>query len=583
MWLALLVVVGVLPAMSIWLIREAVDLLVAASQNGFDAAALRPVLTVAAGIAGVQVGIEVLNVVLDWLGTAQAERVEDHVQERIHTQASRLDMAHFESPRFYDQLERVSGEAKSRPLALLTTVGTLIQQSVTLVAMAGLLIPYGVWLPAVLVASTLPVLWVLFRHNRRYHAWWERRSTERRWLKYLDLGLTNQSFAPEMRLFGLGDYFRDGYRRRRHTLRSERLDLAADQGRAKLGAALLTFAVSGAAMLWMLVRTVQGRHSLGDLTLFYQAFQRGQSVLTTLMRNLGQIYSHALFLRNLFEFLELEPRVVDPAEPEFFPEPIRTGISFSGVNFAYPGSRDTVLDDFDLHLPAGKTTAIVGANGAGKSTLIKLICRFYDPSAGAVTVDGVDLRQLSLNELRRRVSVHFQFPVPFFFSAGESIRLGDLNAPADSESIERAARQAGAHEVIRRLPDGYDSQLGKWFPDGSELSGGEWQRVALARSFFRQAEILILDEPTSFMDAWAEAEWLKRFRHLACNRTALVITHRFTTAMIADVIHVMERGEIVESGSHGELLAMDGRYAHSWKEQMSGWKPETDPLIATAL
>jgi ATP-binding cassette subfamily B protein len=226
------------------------------------------------------------------------------------------------------------------------------------------------------------------------------------------------------------------------------------------------------------------------------------------------------------------------------------------------------LKNFTLAIPAGKIVAIVGANGAGKSTLLKLLCRFYDPEAGRIEIDGVDIRQLSIKKLWQILTVLFQFPLCYHATAAQSIALGDLTGSSNSLDIEAAARNAGAHEIITRLPDGYDTLLGKRFANGTELSGGEWQRIAMARAYLRQSPIMLLDEPTSFMDSWVEADWFGSFRNLAKGRTAVIITHRFTIAMRADIIHVMDTGQIVESGSHQELLRRDGLYARSWKAQM---------------
>jgi ATP-binding cassette subfamily B protein len=319
-------------------------------------------------------------------------------------------------------------------------------------------------------------------------------------------------------------------------------------------------------MAWMIARALQGRATLGDLALFHQAFEQGQRLMHTLLQNVGQLYANSLFLGNLFEFLALEPKVVDRVDPLPVPHALTQGICFEHVVFRYPGSQRRALDDFSLTIPAGQLVALVGPNGAGKSTLIKLLCRFYDPEAGRITLDGIDLRDLGQDALRSKIAVLFQQPVHYNATAAENIALGDLGRGREVE-VRTAARAAGDEEIISRLPRGYEQLLGNWFENGTELSGGEWQRIALARAFLRQAPIIALDEPTSALDPWAEADWLARFRTLAAGRTALLITHRFTTAMHADIVHVIDGGRIVESGCHRQLLAQGGRYAQSWAAQ----------------
>jgi ATP-binding cassette subfamily B protein len=319
-------------------------------------------------------------------------------------------------------------------------------------------------------------------------------------------------------------------------------------------------------MAW---RAVRGLASLGDLALFYQAFQQGLRLTRSLLENVGQLYYNSLFLGNLFEFLALEPEVKDPALPAPAPVGLHSGIRFRHVTFHYPGSQQFTLRNLNLMIPAGRIAALVGPNGAGKSTLVKLLCRFYDPDAGRVELDGADLRSFSIEELRRLVTVLFQEPVRYNATAWENVALGDAAGSPDAEEIEAAARAAGAEEVIARLPRRYNTLLGKCFMDGDELSAGEWQRLALARAFVRPAPILILDEPTGAMDPWAETEWLDRLRPLVAGRTTLVITHRLTTAMRADIIYVMAEGRLEEWGSHEELLARGGLYARSWSAQAS--------------
>ena len=576
-WALLLVVQGVLPVAAVYLVRRLVDSLVEAFGRGVSWENIYPILTLAALMAGILLLTEVLQSISAWISAAQAKFTRDYIRALIHEKSVAVDFAFYESPEYYDRLERAREGASTRPLELLNSLGSLLQSGITLLGMAAILLTYGVWLPVVLLASTLPAFLVLLRFNRRYHQWWKQATPTRRWAQYCDYMLTDEEPAAEVRLFHLGPYFQSAYQRLRKQLRDAELRLTTAQHLAGLGAGVIGLCISGGAMIWMVRRGLQGLVTLGDLVLFYQVLNQGQHLLHALLGNVGQVYSTGLFLSNLFEFLDLEAKVVDPPQPIPAPSRLQSSICFRHVTFRYPESQRFALQDFNLTIPAGQTIAIVGANGAGKSTLAKLLCRLYDPEAGTIALDGIDLRDMSIVELRHLITILFQFPVEYHASAAENIALASLSTSDDQTgpqtspcqmAIETAARGAGAHDVITRLPKGYETLLGKWFVDGAELSGGEWQRIALARAFFQQASIIILDEPTSFMDSWAETAWLQRFRHLTRDRTAIVITHRFTTAMCADVIHVMEAGQIIESGSHAELVAQNGHYAQSWTAQM---------------
>lgn len=570
-WIALLLVQALLPAALVYLSRLFVDGLVAAVGAGWSWENSWPAVYPTILIAGVMVLMEIAQGVSGWVHTAQAELVRDHLSAIIHQKSIAVDLAFYESSEYHDQLERARADLSNRPLALLESLGNLLQNAVTLLAMAALLAPYGIWIPCLLFVSTVPAFYVVLHFNRRYHRWWEDTTPERRRAQYYDMMLTHGQVAAELRLFGLGSYFRSEYQTLRQRMRTERLKLIRDQSLARLGAGMIGVLTSGAALSWIFWSTLQGRVTLGDLALFFQAFQRGQGLLRSLLENVGQIYANTLFLGNLFEFLQLPSQVKDPLHPVALQQSVlKEGIRFQHVTFRYPGSERRVLHDFNLAIPAGGIVAIVGVNGAGKSTLLKLLCRLYDPEIGCITLDGTDIRSLSLPYLRQLLTVLFQWPVPYQAAAAQNIAFGDLSAKREATTLERAACDAGAHEVIARLPRGYDTLLGKWFADGVELSLGEWQRVALARAFFRQAPVLILDEPTSALDSWAEADWFDRFRTLAKGRTALIITHRFTIARCADMIHVMNAGRIVESGNHDDLLAQGGLYAQSWIAQTQG-------------
>jgi ATP-binding cassette, subfamily B, bacterial len=567
-WGGLLLVQGLLPVGTVYLTRWLVDSLVVAMQANGAWEYMRPTLLLAALMAGIMLLTELLQVGADWVRTAHSQIVQDYISGLVHAKSANVDLAFYESPEYHDHLYRARDDAGYRSLALVESVGGLLQNGLTLVAMGVILLPYGIWLPLVLLISTLPALVVVLHFDRRQHQWWMETTVDRRWTQYYDWMLVDSDAAAEVRLFGLGAHFQSGYQGLRRRLRIQHLSLIRQQGLARLGAAAAAIIISGFALAWMVWRALQGLVTLGELAFFYQAFNRGQSLMRSLLGDMGKIYSNSLFLGNLFEFLDLPSKVKDPINAVPAPAVMQQAVSFRQVCFSYPGSERLALQHFDLTVPAGQIVAIVGANGAGKSTLVKLLCRFYDPLVGGIEIDGVDIRSFSIKDLRRMITVMFQSPVSYHATAAQSIALGDIESHPGAAEIEAAARSAGAHEVISRLPRGYDNPLGKWFADGAELSGGEWQRVALARAFLRQAQIVILDEPTSFMDSWAEADWFERLRTLVNGRTTIIITHRFTIAMRADIIHVMDAGQVVESGNHHELLERGGLYAQSWAMQM---------------
>jgi ATP-binding cassette subfamily B protein len=567
-WAILLLLQGIQPVAAVYLIKLLVDSLVKAANAGGDWVHVRPALVLVALMVAVMLLAELLQSLSDLVRTAQSELVQDHIKGLVHEQSALMDLSAHESSEYQDSLDRARSEAGTRPLALLESAGSLVQNGITLLAMAAVLTPFGPWIPLILLLSTLPAFIVVLVFDRRYHSWWQQRTRERRLAQYYDLLVTHSATAAELRLFGLNRHFQAGYQRVRRLLRSERLTQIKRQSLARFVASALAQIVAGLTLAWMMWRVLLGAVTLGDLALFYQAFSRGQGLLRSLLGNVGQIYTNSLFLENLFTFLDMRPQVADPSEPVATPPRLRKGIEFRHVSFSYPGTERPALQDFNLFVPAGKIAAIVGANGAGKTTLLKLLCRFYDPQGGHVELDGIDVRQLSLEQLRKMTTVLFQFPINYQATAAQSIALGDLASTPGPAEIEAAARGASLHELIERLPQGYDTLLGKSFGNGVELSGGEWHRVATARAYLRRSPIILLDEPTSMLDSWAEAEWFERFRNLARGRTAVVITHRFTIAMRADIIHVMDAGQLVESGSHHELLAQNGLYSQSWTTQM---------------
>jgi ATP-binding cassette subfamily B protein len=360
----------------------------------------------------------------------------------------------------------------------------------------------------------------------------------------------------------------------RKELRQEKLDIARKKSVSELTAqASATVAVFG-SFAFIAYRTVQGVITLGDMVMYFGAFQRGLGYLRGMLGGLAELYENNLFLSNLYEFLDLEPRVKEPVHPLPVPKPIQKGVIFDHVSFQYPtgSGHSNVLEDVTLSIEAGEVVALVGANGSGKTTLIKLLCRLYDPQKGKIILDGTDIREFNTNSLRREISVIFQDYAQYYLTARENIWFGNIELSPKDERIASAARQADAHTLIEKLPKGYETVLGKWFEDGEELSIGEWQKVALGRAFVRNAQIVVLDEPTSSLDAKTEYEVFKRFRQLLSGRIAILISHRFSTVKTADRIFVLEDGRIVESGTHDVLVGQGGHYAELFEKQAEHYR-----------
>lgn len=582
-WAAALAVSGTLPIVVMRLMKTLIDNLARLSRQPFSAQAAKPVLIVAALIAAFSLISELLQGALEWLRAMLAELLEDRMSSLVQRKTSEVDLAFYETPACHDLIYRAQEEARTRPAILIENIGSLVQNSISLVLIGWLVATYSIWLMLVLALSAIPAFMIVARYNWLSHQWWRETTVERRWIQYYDQKFASAAAAPEIRLFRLGPAFREAYQGLRFALRRQRLSLIQRQTRDRMFAAVASLGVAGGAVAWIGWRLLHGAASLGDLTLFYQAFMGGGALVRLLTGSLGQTFSSVLHLGDFFRFLQTEPAIMDPARPVACPAAISEGVRFENVSFRYPGAERPTLRNLKLWIPAGRIVAIVGPNGAGKSTLVKLLCRFYDPTAGRIAVDGIDLREMKLCDVRALSSVLFQLPMAYDAPVKENIVLGSLGSTSDAE-LKSAAIAAGADEVIAQLPQGYDTRLGKSFPEGNELSAGQWQRIAMARAFCRPAPLVLLDEPTSFMDPWAETDWFARLRNLAENRTAMVVTHRFTIARRADLIHVMNEGAVVESGTHDELLSRGGFYARSWEEQLTASElREAAPVPAGAL
>jgi ATP-binding cassette subfamily B protein len=501
------------------------------------------------------------------VGEAQGQGVTDHLYDLLHAKSVEVDLAYYEDSRYYDTLQRAQQEASYRPTRILTGLVQVAQSGVALLLMAALLFSFHWMVGVVLFLAALPGVLMRTRSARRLYAWQHRQTPTERRAGYLHWMLTGTVHAKEIRLFELGPLFRQRFRTMRGQVRRERLALARDRCLAEfVTQASGTLAVFG-SYAFIAYQTMQGAITLGDLVMYYQAFQRGQEFLREMFGGLAGLYEDQLFLTSLYEFLDLDQRVAEPAAPRPIPRPLRKGIAFDHVTFRYPTATRNAVEDVTLVIRPGEHVAFVGENGSGKTTLVKLLCRLYDPTAGAIRLDGIDLREFATTALRREMGVVFQDYVLYHLTVRENIWFGDIGVVPHSDAIVAAARRSGADDVIAGLKHGYDSMLGKWLEDGEELSIGEGQKVALARAFLRSGQIVVLDEPTSALDPRAEYEVFRRFRQLVEGRTSIIISHRFSTVRMADRIYVFEQGRVVEEGGHDELVRRGGKYADLFESQ----------------
>ncbi len=564
--LALLLLMGLLPLASLYLMKLIVDAI--STPNPPDFSHIVILISLAGLVALLTI---VCRSVSSLINETQAALVSDKVQDILHAQSIALDLEYYENASYYDSLHRAQAEAPYRPIRIVNELAQLGQSAISLAGVALLLISFNWLLAAVLLIASLPAVLIRLKYAGNLYRW-QRRATEReRQSWYLHWLLVGTDYAKEIRLFELGNHFRDKYRDLRQQLREERLKINSKRSLADIVAQAISVVALFGALLYIAQQTYLGYITVGSLVMYFGAFQQGQSFMQTMLSSLAGLYEDNLFLSNLYEFLGLEPKVREPTDPRPVPETIKYGIAFEHVSFQYPGRTHETLQDISFLIYPAQTVALVGENGSGKTTLIKLLCRLYDPGLGRITVDGIDLRHLGLADWRKEISVVLQDYMHYNMTARENIWFGDINQPANSQSIASAAECSGADEIINVLKDGYDTILGRQFDQGMELSIGEWQKIALARAFFRPAQILVFDEPTSALDASAEEQVFHRFRKLAQGRTAIVISHRLSTVRTADCIYFMKSGRITERGTHVELMAKNGEYARLFRIQAQNY------------
>ena len=561
---------GLLPPVVSYIGKLIVDSVLLAAETG-----LRADQMLALGWVALEAGLVIvrsaaqrgLSVASSLLRAELGHRVNVMILEKALT----LELTQFEDSEYYDKLTRARREASSRPLSLVNRTFGLIQNSITLLGVGALIWTFSPWAVLLLAAAGLPAFIVETRFSNEAFRLFRWRSPEGRKQNYLEVVLAREDYAKEVKLLGLGPMLLGRYKDIFDVVYGEDRSLTLRRGFWGFALGLVSTAAFYGAYVWVVIATVAGEITLGDMTMYLLLFRQGQNGVSASLESIGGMYADNLYLSTLYELLDEPSRDltgsvtagVSPGD----------GLRFENVSFAYPGQDDYAIRDVTLHLPAGQKLALVGENGSGKTTLIKLMTRLYEPAEGRILLDGTPLNEWDLTALHARIGVIFQDYVRYQLKVGENIGVGDVDHLDDEDRWAVAGERGMADTFVNDMPEGYHTQLGRWFKDGRELSGGQWQKVALARAFMREgADILVFDEPTSAMDAEAEAEVFERIKELTTEQIAILISHRFSTVRMADRIAVLHDGEVIELGTHEELVALGGRYARLFNLQAEGYR-----------
>lgn len=558
---------SVFPLMLIWLLKVVVDDITKAT----TAIPLSPEINVLWPILAVVIIWFLDEASADfsnYVRKKQALKLEVYMYGLLHSKAIKLDLINFERPEYFDCLSRASREAPWRPNSILNNLISMLRGLLSLLLMAGLILTLHWTLAVLLLVANVPGIWLRLYYADILYNFQKQQTPEARKSAYFNWLLTGDRPSRELRLFGLGDYFISLFKKSFLKQNEEEINIIRRRTLIELISNLFKASALLITLLFIARQTISGKLSLGQMAMFLLAFRQGMIYIKDLFGSLAGLYEDSLFIGDTFEFLDLKENVT-AAEPLIDPLPLKKKISVKNLSFTYPGNNFSSISNVSFEIKKGEIIALVGPNGAGKSTLVRLLCRLYDPDSGSVKYDGSDIRNIDPEVYRKHFSVVFQDFMLYNLTAGENIRMGNIEEKSPDGRIKASATTTGIHELIDNLPNGYETVIGNLFDDSRELSWGEWQKIALARALFRDAPVLILDEPSSSLDADTEYDIFSRFREIVKGRTSILISHRFTNVSLADRIIVLDKGSIAESGTHEELMNRAGIYFTMFSKQSS--------------
>jgi ATP-binding cassette subfamily B protein len=560
------VVRSILPLLLLWLLKNAIDAITAASQSAEPSFSL--IIKPVTALIIIWFLDEALSDLGNYIRKKQSVKFEYHMYDLLHSKACSLDLINFENPEYFDCLSRASREATWRPNNILNNLVSVLRASLSLLLIAGLILSLNWFLAVLLVVANIPGIWLRLHYADVLYDFQRKQTPEARKSAYFNWLLTGDRPSREIRLFGLGNYFRELFRRSFLRQKEEELGILKKRTSIELVSDLFKAAAFLFTVFIIAKQTMTKQLTLGQMAMFLVAFRQGMVYIKDFLGSVAGLYEDSLFIGDTFGFLNLKENVT-AVEPVSEPSPLSNGIHVENLSFAYPGNKKNAINDLSCEIRKGEIIAIVGPNGAGKSTLARLLCRLYDPDSGTIRYDGKDIRNFDPGKFRKHFSVVFQDFMLYNLTAGENIRLGNPDKEDNDGRIRDSASKAGVHELIRDLSEGYDTPIGNLFENSRELSWGEWQKIALARALYREAPVMILDEPSSSLDPDTEYEIFSRFRELVKGRTVILISHRFTNVTLADRIMVLVNGTIAESGDHSELMSKKGLYYSMYTKQSS--------------